>query len=105
MDIKKINKRKLAAGAAIVALSGFVPTPHNSAMAETATATLNVQAEVLQQLSASATQALNFGQFIATNTNGYVEIDAAGSFDGSNAQAIGAGAQAGAIIFGASTGS
>ena len=104
MDIKKINKNKLATGIAVVALSGFVPTPHNNAMAETATANLNVQAEVLQQLSASSSQALNFGQFVATSTNGYVEIDTAGAFDASNAQSVSAGA-AGLITFNGSTGS
>lgn len=104
MDIKKINKNKLATGIAVVALSGFVPTPHNNAMAETATANLSVQAEVLQQLSASSSQPLNFGQFVATNTNGYVEIDTAGAFDASNAQSVSAGA-AGLITFNGSTGS
>lgn len=96
-------KKTLGAGAAVVALSGFVPLPGNSAMAASDTATLNISANVLQQLTAVASTALAFGNFVVTGTGGKATVSTGGAISGSNANFI-SGHAAGGIKFGGPTG-
>ena len=75
-----IDKKKLAAGAAMVALSSFVPNPifTDEAHAQaTASAVLTIQASVTNPLGITPGPNLNFGTF-ATAGAGSVSIDAAG---------------------------
>lgn len=64
--MSQFNKKVLGAGAAVVALSAFVPNPFliGEAMAQaTATDTMNVTAKVVNPMDISQKVKLNFGQF------------------------------------------
>lgn len=74
------NKKMLAAGAVMVGLSSFVPNPFiTGAMAQmTASDTLNMSATVVNPLSVSQVQSLNWGVF-ALNAGGTYDLQAGGT--------------------------
>ena len=99
-------KNKLVAGAAIVALSGFVPTPFNAAHAAVSDSdSLNINATVLTALTVSANASLVFGGFVPIANTGYVDIAATGGASQSNAKLVTGTPAAGGIKFGGSTAS
>lgn len=99
MEKKNLTK-KLGTGAAVVALSGFVPLPINAALAASAQDNLTINADVLQQLSVTASVALDFGSFVPTAATGNVVVSLTGSATPSNAKMIGSDEAAGGIAFG-----
>jgi len=80
--MSNINKKVLGAGAALVALSSFVPNPFmmsGQALAQaTATATLSISASVVNPLNVKQLAKLNFGVFAVTANNGSVTFKTAG---------------------------
>lgn len=68
-----------ALGAAVIALSGFVPLPEQQAQAASATANLVINAEIVCSLSIEATRPLSFGKLVAEGENGSLVIDPGGN--------------------------
>ena len=92
-----LNKGKLAAGAAMVALSGFVPNPlMNEAQAQVST-NINVSGSFISGIAIGGTQSLNFGQVVATSTTGNIGLNSANIFNISNNALPVAGNQIGKI--------
>ena len=79
----KTNKAKVASGAALVALSGFVPQPMMQS-AQAASATINVTASLITGISMVNGNSIKFGKVIATGTGGVLIVEpAAGALSGS----------------------
>lgn len=96
---KIINtKTKMAAGAALVALSGFVPQPLIS-NAEAASAKINVTGSLITGIVLAAGQDVKFGSVAATDINGKMSISTAGVITPSKAVAVGGAPQAGTFAF------
>lgn len=83
------NKKLLMMGAAMVALS-----PLTAQKAQAATATVNVQAIVLNAIQAATVQSLNFGTFSITGA-GTIAVDTLGAYNPApvSANPIGASAK------------
>lgn len=77
MSTKNHNiSKKAAAGAALVALSSFVPQPMlHQAMADTTT--LNVTGKFITGITLAATNDIKLGSIIASAKTGFVNMDAA----------------------------
>lgn len=77
-----LNKKVLGAGAAMVALSAFVPNPFliGEAMAQaTAQDTMNITAKVVNPLKVSQITKLNFGSFAVSKSAGKLTVPANGA--------------------------
>ena len=81
---KTINiNKKAAAGAALVALSGFVPQPFVP-QAQAATTTINVSGEFITGVQLAVGVPANMGKVLATAATGTWQMAAAGTIDVSN---------------------
>lgn len=81
--MSKNLKTKVAAGAALVALSGFVPQPLMQ-QANAATATINATGSFISGVALAGGQALQFGTIVATQTTGNVQITVGGAAANTN---------------------
>ncbi len=73
-----ITKKKVAAGAALVALSGFVPQPMMQ-QANAASASISVTGSFITGVQLVAGVSVKFGTFAATAGNGNVTLSTAGA--------------------------
>lgn len=94
IDKTYISKKKIAAGAALVALSGFVPTPVMQ-QAHAASAPLNVTGSFVTGVQLAAGNSVKFGTLAATAGNGKVTLSTAGANTVSNAVKVGAASSQG----------
>lgn len=85
---KYITKSKVAAGAALVALSSFVPQPLIDE-ANAATVTVNVTGKFITGITATATNDIKLGTIIASAKTGFVDMDAAAATAVSSATFVG----------------
>lgn len=69
--------QKLAVGAVMVALSGFIPKP--SRVANAATATISASGSFTGGIQVTAKTNVNFGQIVATAPNGSISITPGGA--------------------------
>jgi len=77
-----LHKKVLGAGAAMVALSAFVPNPFliGEAMAQaTAQDTMNVTAKIINPLKVVQLTKMNFGSFAVGNTDATIKLTAGGA--------------------------
>lgn len=95
-----IDKKKVAAGAALVALSGFVPQPLMQ-QAHAASAAINVTGSFVTGVELAAGNAFKFGTIAATGAAGSVTFNPAtgggGTFASNNAVQINASSQTGSF--------
>lgn len=92
------SKTKMAAGAALIALSGFVPQPLISS-ADAATAKISVTGSLITGIQLAAGQNVKFGSVAATDINGNMAISTAGAVTPSKGVAVGGAPQAGSFAF------
>lgn len=71
---KQLNKGRIAAGAAMVALSGFVPQPMMQQANAAATATINVTGSLVTGISLVAVDDVKFGTLVPTATAGTIVV-------------------------------
>ena len=99
MKVSKKNLKNIAAGAILVALSGFVPKVSRPAHA--ASATVKVSGTFSSGLKMTAGQPVLYGVIVPTDANGKVTIKATGGTAISKAFFNGGVQQAGSIKFSA----
>lgn len=96
MSESKSNlKSKIAAGVAVVALSGFVPSPMVQ-NANAAVTTISISGSFAAGITITSTAAVDIGTIIASGSTGTAKINAAGVASGASATVIG-GSAAGKI--------
>lgn len=83
----KLNKTKVAAGAAIVALSGFVPTPVVQ-NAEAASTPINISGSFISGITIASKVDVSMGNIIASGATGKIQLKAGGATSGTNATII-----------------
>lgn len=99
MSNQKIHlSKKAAAGAALVALSGFVPQPMMQS-AQAATATINMTGSFVTGIALAAGTNASFGVLAATDVNGTATLSTAGAVTPSKAVTAGGTPQAGSFAF------
>jgi hypothetical protein len=100
IDSTKISKKKMAAGAALVALSGFVPQPLMQ-QAHAAAATINVTGSFITGITLNAGRDAQFGVMAASDVNGTVTLSTAGAvtFAAGKGVTVGGAPQAGSFAF------
>ncbi len=98
MSTKTIINKKMAAGAALVALSGFVPQPLVGT-AEAASAKIDVSGSFITGIKLAAGQDVKFGSLAATDVNGTAKIVTAGTVTLTKGVAVGGAPQAGSFVF------
>lgn len=98
MSQKTNLKNKVAAGAVLVALSGFVPQI-SSNRAHAATATISMSGTFTSGIAMTKGTALQFGIIVATDTGGTAQVKAAGGTSASKAFFNGGTQKAGTIAF------
>lgn len=76
--LKINNKKAAAAGAALVALSGFVPSPLVPS-AHAAATTLTVTGSFITGIAFGGTTSVKFGKMVATGAAGAVKMNTAGA--------------------------
>jgi hypothetical protein len=98
MSQKNLINTKMAAGAALVALSGFVPQPFvNSAQA--ASASISISGSFITGIQLAAGTDIKMGKVAVTAANGSVVISTAGVVTPTKAVAAGGAPQAGTFSF------
>lgn len=97
---KNLISKKAAAGAALVALSGFVPQPMLQ-QAQAATATISVTGSFVTGVQLAAGADVQFGVLAATGANGSASIDTAGTLQAGSkvVNSVGGAPQAGSFAF------
>ncbi len=101
MSIKSHLKKGAAAGAVLVALSGFVPEPLVNPLisqANAATATFNVTGSFITGIKLTPITDAKFGSVAATGVNGTAKLSTAGAVTSAKGTAVG-GAQEGEVQF------
>ncbi|MCB1531883.1 MAG: DUF4402 domain-containing protein [Alphaproteobacteria bacterium] len=95
---KTILNKKVAAGAALVALSGFVPQPMMQS-AQAASASISVTGSFVTGIQLAAGTNAQFGVLAATDVNGTATLSTAGAVTPSKAVTAGGAPQAGSFQF------
>ena len=98
MSNRKSQHSKKVVGAALVALSGFVPQAYVNT-AEAATATISVTGSFITGIKLTAGTSAKFGSNAASDINGKLVLSTAGVVTPSKGVHVGGGPQAGTFAF------
>lgn len=96
INTKHLSKKRVAAGAALVALSGFAPQPLMQ-QAQAASATMKVTGSFITGVQLFTGTSAKFGVLAVTGANGKATLSTAGAVTPSNAVKVGAASTNGSI--------